>query len=119
MADKEPKAKKNPLVVDVDKAKFVHPESSKVSERGKAAAKGKAEKPAAKGETLRASAIADDKKIVIVSKENPYREGTKAFATFALMEKTKEVGKFRAACNENHDANYVRYALRDGYIKLA
>ena len=65
------------------------------------------------------SHIADDTKIKVVAKENPYREGTKAHATFALFGKVDTVGEARKkADSAKHDLGYLRYSSRDGHIKL-
>ena len=60
----------------------------------------------------------DDRKIKIVSKENPYREGTKAFATFELLKKSKTVEEFKAGVTDDHAAGYLNFAARDGYISV-
>lgn len=106
--------------------------------KGKAtAAKAPAEpKPAAekaapakgKGNTealdkARAAKTAGDekKKITVNTKENPYRDGTKAFNTFNVIKRSKTVGAFREAVSgdNTYDPAYLRYAERDGHITIA
>ena len=72
------------------------------------------------GHAPRAGAFTDDQVITVVSKENPYRVGTRAAATFDLFAKAKTVGKFKelAADKERYEAGYIRYSSRDGYIKI-
>lgn len=67
-----------------------------------------------------------DDTIVIVSKWNPYRAGTKAYDTFELFKRTLSVSAARAEAaaaggngkNGKYDIGYLRYASRDGYIKF-
>lgn len=63
----------------------------------------------------------DTKKITINTekKANPYREGTKAHATFELIKTSKTVADVRTAATDAHDFGYVRYASRDGHITLS
>ena len=63
----------------------------------------------------------DDRAIVVVAKSNPYKEGTKAFKTFALFAEAGTVSKFldlARADKANFEAGYLRYSSRDGYIKI-
>lgn len=87
-----------------------------------------APKPAKAKKTATPKAPAADaaKKIVLVAKANPYREGTKAYATFELFKTAKTVGEARAKAEAaggsgaagKYDIGYLRYASRDGHIKL-
>jgi hypothetical protein len=63
--------------------------------------------------------LSDEQTIKIVSATNPYREGTKAFATFELFKKSKTVADVKAKATDKHDVGYLRYSSRDGYIKLS
>ena len=63
----------------------------------------------------------DEQTITVTAKENPYAKGSKAFNTFALFVKAKTVGAFKklaGADKDKYEAGYVRYASRDGYIKI-
>jgi hypothetical protein len=68
----------------------------------------------------RAGKFTDAAIITVVAKENPYREGTKAYATFTLFAKAKNVEAFKkvAADKTKYEAGYLNYASRDGYIKV-
>jgi hypothetical protein len=82
--------------------------AAKDEKPAKAAKKGapaKDEKPAKKG-AAKAAPVArtrasDDTKMIILDKNNPYREGNKCYVTFELLKKHKTVGSFRAAMNEH------------------
>lgn len=66
--------------------------------------------------------VANESKIKVVAKTSPYRDGTVAGNTWALLAKGGTVEAFRAACAKNpekFDAGYVRYAARDGFISLS
>lgn len=103
-----PKAEKAPKAAKADKA-------TPAKKAGNPEALAKA-REAADGKR----AIENAKKLTIATekKANPYREGTKAYATFELMKQHKTVGDFRAACTDDHDAGYLRYAARDGHITI-
>jgi hypothetical protein len=81
-------------------------------------------KPAAKkvvkADGTARSHFTDEQVINVVAKENPYNEGSKAAATFALFARAKTVGKFKelAADKTKYEAGYLRYASRDGHIKV-
>ena len=90
-----------------------------VEKEGKAK---KAAKPAlkvVKGEKAERVVKEDTRKITVLSKENPYREGTKAAATFDLIKKSKTVAAFKAGLTDAHSAGYLNYAERDGFISVA
>lgn len=94
--------------------KKVAPEATPAKRKGNPEALAKAR--AAKGPKA-----PDTRKLAIAAehaKGNPYREGTKAAATFDLMKKHKTVASFLDAAGEEHDTAYLRYASRDGYITL-
>lgn len=62
----------------------------------------------------------DDQRIKAQA-ENPYREGTKAHATFALLAKSATVGAFKASAAKSpdkYDVGYLRYAARDSYLTV-
>lgn len=84
----------------------------------KASAKGNGEALAAAREARKSKN--DGLKIKVLAKENPYREGTKAAATFDLFKahSGKTVGDVRAAATEDHDLGYLRYSARDGHISV-
>lgn len=115
-------------------------ENKKLAKKGdaeglKAAAKAapvapKAEKAAAPKAKGNAEALAkaradkgpDNRKIAINpdhKKGNPYRDGTKAHATFEHMKTCKTVQDFKDGLTSDHDGGYLRYASRDGYITLS
>lgn len=60
----------------------------------------------------------DAKKIKVLKKENPYREGTKAAATYELLRGCATVADAKAKATSDHDLGYIRYASRDGHISL-
>lgn len=62
-----------------------------------------------------------DQKITVLAKTNPYKEGSKAHATFELFAKAKTVAGFKelvAAKPGSFDPGYIRYSARDGFIKV-
>lgn len=70
-----------------------------------------------------AGAANDGKKLSITTekKANPYRDGTKAHATFEHFKAFagKTVGEMKAASDPDaHDLGYLRYASRDGHIAI-
>lgn len=70
-----------------------------------------------------AGAANDGKKLMVTTdkKANPYRDGTKAHATFEHFKvfHGKTVGEMKAASDgDAHDLGYLRYAARDGHIKV-
>lgn len=73
-------------------------------------------------EAKKAAASANDgKKLKVLAKTNPYREGTKAAATFDHFKafNGKTVGEMKEASDSDaHDLGYVRYAARDGHISI-
>lgn len=81
-----------------------------------------AKKAVAKSATSRTSADAD-KKIVILTKDNPYREGTVAHSTYELARKSKTVGDFRIAVAADASGKYrgtaLPWAVKQGHIKYA
>jgi len=64
--------------------------------------------------------IPADATIKVLAKENPYKKGTKAYATFELFGKSKTVAEFRekASDKDRFDPGYIKYSSRDGYIKI-
>lgn len=58
----------------------------------------------------------DSRKITLLSKENPKREGSKAFKTFELYKKSKTVQDFLKAGGSTAD---IRYDSTNGHIKVA
>ena len=87
-----------------------------------AAVEAKVERGRAMATTLRAARpAAAEQTITVVSKENPYKVGSKAAATFELFRKAKNTSKFlelAAADKSKYEVGYLRYSSRDGYIKL-
>jgi len=69
-----------------------------------------------------ASAARDGLKVQVLTekKANPYREGTKAHATFELFKANhgKTIGAIKEQATDDHDLGYLRYADRDGHIKI-
>jgi hypothetical protein len=82
----------------------------------------KVERGRALATTLRAARpAAAEQTITVVAKENPYKVGSKAAATFELFAKAKTTSKFlelAAADKSKYEVGYLRYSSRDGYIKL-
>lgn len=59
--------------------------------------------------------------IVCLRMSNPYRRGTKAYATYELFRRSPTVGAARkeaALTPDAFDLGYLRYASRDGYITV-
>ena len=98
-----------------DDAADATPKAAKPKKAGNPAALEKAREKAtaARGER-------DKLKITVNTdkKANPYREGSKAHATFELFKQHKTVGDVRAAATDAHDLGYINYASRDGHISL-
>lgn len=84
---------------------------------GKAKGNPAALEKAREARQAKASAM-DLKKIKVLKKENPYRDGTKAHATFELFRGKATVADVKAAATDDHDLGYLRYASRDGHISL-
>ena len=112
------------LVVDVDKAKFVDTDADKAAKTKKATkapfdggkkAEKKAEKPATKKVAEKADK-SDDRKITLVTKENPKRAGSASFERFELYKKAKTVADYVAAGGTTAD---IRFDEKAGHIKLA
>lgn len=78
----------------------------------------------AKANANRAAATAarDNLKVQVLTekKANPYREGTKAYATFELFKANhgNTIGAIKEQATDDHDLGYLRYADRDGHIKV-
>lgn len=67
----------------------------------------------------RASAIDGKRKLTLVTKENPHREGTLAYKTFGFYKGAKTVAAFRDACAANGgDANYLKFHVEKGHVTL-
>lgn len=100
------------------------PKGTKTKDVGVAVAK-KAGNPEAlaKARAARAEAGAapDTRKLKVLTEKgaNPYRDGTKAAATFELFKKAKTVQDVKDAATDDHDLGYIRYASRDGHISLS
>ena len=99
--------------------KFAPPAAAKKT-NGKKEATASAAKKAVKADGAARTHFTDEQVITVVAKENPYNEGSKAAATFALFAKAKTVGKFKelAADKTKYEAGYLRYSSRDGHIKV-
>lgn len=81
--------------------KFAAPTASKPNGKKEAAAAKATKTPRAassKEHTSTRSRLADDAKITILVKENPYREGTRAHASYEAIKKSKTVGAFKELC---------------------
>lgn len=63
----------------------------------------------------RAGKFADTAKIVVLTKDNPKREGTKAHENFALYSKNKNVGAFLAAGGSRAD---LAWDVKAGFIEI-
>lgn len=77
--------------------------------------------PAKAGKKPAANKPNETAKIKVIAKANPYREGTKAAATFDLFKTSATVGDFFKAvakAPEDYDAGYLRYSSRDGHISV-
>jgi hypothetical protein len=59
---------------------------------------------------------ADDRRITLLTKVNPYRQGTTAEATFELLRKSRTVAAFRAGIKVAHagtvDPSYLTWATK-------
>lgn len=118
--------KEGHLVVDLDskspKLAVVGQKDSKGSSKKILAKAGvKEEKPAKKGKAVKVKAEpkskeADTRKIKLLTKENPKREGSESFKRFELYRKSKTVADFIAAGGTAGD---VRYDANAGYIEVA
>lgn len=65
--------------------------------------------------------VTDDMSITVTASASPYKAGSKADNTFALFGKAKTVADFKkmvAKAPDKYDAGYIRYAARDGFIRL-
>lgn len=80
----------------------------------------KAQSPTASNKSIKGITLLPTQTITIATPNgaNPYRPGTKAHASFELFRTSKTVAATRAAATKDHDINYLRYASRDGHIKL-
>lgn len=104
MANTEKKAKK-----------FESPKAAVKAVKAAAPAKSAAKASKAKGEATGGSRLDEAQKIKILTKDNPYREGTKSFTTYALLLKSKTVGEFVTALDKAKDdvygaAHFLNYA---------
>lgn len=104
---------------EVTSTKKVSLTKSKVAAKGGKTEKGGKTAKAAKSiETTkrgRAGKFADDAKIVVLTKDNPKREGTKAHENFALYSKNKTVGAFLAAGGSRAD---LAWDVAAGFIEI-
>ena len=65
--------------------------------------------------------MSEDRKTIVVNRRFPYKGGTKAARTFAMMTECTTVGEFRRRCHESpeqYDIGYLNYAARDGHITI-
>ena len=110
---------KESIIMAEKTRKFAPPAAAKKT-NGKKEATASAAKKAVKADGAARTHFTDEQVITVVAKENPYNEGSKAAATFALFAKAKTVGKFKelAADKTKYEAGYLRYSSRDGHIKV-
>lgn len=95
------------------------PEKTAKGAKEPAAAKGAKEtaaKPAKKEKEAGARAQHAAKKIKVLAKENPRREGSQGHATFAVYKNGMTVGE---AIEAGADAGYIRSDVNRGYISLS
>lgn len=124
-------AKKGSLVVDTDTAKLSvvgqdesRASAKKASEKvaGKAVKatktkpEAKAAKKVAKAEKTESTKEKDTRKITLLTKENPKREGSASYERFELYRKAKTVADFLEAGGTTAD---IRYDEAAGHIKVA
>lgn len=98
-------------------AKAEAPETKAVKEpvKGKTTVKVKMpDKPAKPAKAEKADKT-DTRKITLTTKENPKREGSKAYETFELYKKAKTVQDFLNAGGKMAD---IKYDEKAGHIKL-
>ena len=100
--------------------KTVAKTSKTVAKTAKAAPKGKAKvaKVAKAAKAERAPQFADEAKFVVLTKENPRREGTKQHKWFAALMKLS--GKTVAEAREKVECGAVvlRYAVKEGHARV-
>lgn len=97
---------KNTGVTDSAPAKAV--KAPKVAKPAKA--------PKETGERTRAPAVEDTRKIKLVSKKNPYREGSNRAAAFNALKNAKTVADYKAAGGK---PKYIARWAEEGVIELA
>lgn len=101
-----PKGKK----VKAEAAKKVAAKEGKAAKEAKPAAKGKTPKKEAANESV------DKRKIKLLTKENPKREGSAAYERFELYKSNKTVADFIEAGGSTAD---LRHDEKAGHIELA
>lgn len=72
--------------------------------------------------SMRRTRVDDQTKIMILDRANPYKRGSKAYATFSLLKRSKTVGQYRAAVKRNPDkyqANYLTWCTKPHGNQLA
>jgi len=106
------------VVVNTAKKEVTKPAKAEAAKpaASKAPAKSAAKAPAKAAKSAPAVKSEDTRKITILVKENPKREGTGAFDRFELYKKAKTVAEFISAGGSAAD---VRYDEKAGYIKAA
>lgn len=110
-APKTPAKTVKPAVKTVVKAVVTKPAAKKVASKSSKAVA-----------TVRTGGADAAKKIVILTKENPYRAGTVAHDTYELARKSKTVGDFRTAVATDTDkyrGTALPWAVKQGHIKYA
>ena len=92
--------------------------ADKPAKAAKSTKPAKAEKkaPAKKEKAEKAEKGPDTRKLTLVTKENPKREGSKAAATYELYKKAKTVQDFLDAGGSKAD---IAYDVKAGHIKVA
>lgn len=88
----------------------------KAKASSKEASNEKPAKKAAKAPAEKKEAAEDTRKITLITKENPKREGSAAYDRFALYSKHKTVASFFEAGGSSAD---LRYDEKAGHIKVA
>lgn len=102
----------NETMADASEAKTAKAVAKKTAKAEQAA---KPSKPV-KAEKAEASQRSDTRKIVLLVKDNPKREGSSAHARYELYRKAKTVADFIEAGGTAGD---VRYDAKMGFIELA
>jgi len=112
---KEKKAETG-LVVDLDNAKFAKKGGATASTEVSEKKEKKAAKPAKAPKAEKPAANDDKRKITLVEKKNPKREGSEGYKRYALYKSGMKVSEFLEAGGTSAD---LRYDEAKGFIKVA
>jgi hypothetical protein len=118
-AKAEPAKKASAKAEPAKKASAKAEPAKKASAKAEPAKKASAKAEPAAGVTRQRNDAAG--KIVLTTKNNPYRAGTVAADTYELARKSKSVGDFRAACAAEPDkyrSTALPWAVKQGHIVI-